>query len=81
MVENQDKIVKLLEKKVILLIKDIDIQREKEYMQIKNLEKEIRNFYNNYYSHNDKFYGNELVKKIAILENSCRLLSIKSTFR
>ena len=36
MVENQDKIVKLLEKKVILLIKDIDIQREKEYMQIKN---------------------------------------------
>ena len=67
MVENQDKIVKLLEKKVILLIKDIDIQREKEYMQIKNLEKEIRNFYNNYYSNNDKFYGNELVKKIENL--------------
>ena len=67
MVENQEKIIKLLEKKVILLIRDIDIQREREYMQIKNLEKEIRNFYNNYYSHNDKFYGNELVKKIENL--------------
>ena len=67
MVENQDKIVKLLEKKVILLIKDIDIQREKEYMQIKNLEKEIRNFYNNYYSHNEKYHEAKLVKKLENL--------------
>ncbi len=67
MVENQEKIIKLLEKKVILLIRDIDIQREREYMQIKNLEKEIRNFYNNYYSHNEKYHEAKLVKKLENL--------------
>ena len=67
MVENQDKIVKLLEKKVILLIRDIDIQREREYMQIKNLKNEIRNFYNNYYSHNEKYHEAKLVKKLENL--------------
>lgn len=46
MVENQDKIVKLLEKKVILLIKDIDIQREKEYMQIKNFGVKLKKWTN-----------------------------------
>lgn len=67
MVENQEKIIKLLEKKVILLIRDIDIQREREYMQIKNLKKEIRNFYNNYYSHNEKYHEAKLVKKLENL--------------
>ena len=67
MVENQEKIIKLLEKKVILLIRDIDIQREREYMQIKNLKNEIRNFYNNYYSHNDKYHEAKLVKKLENL--------------
>ncbi len=67
MVENQEKIIKLLEKKVILLIRDIDIQREREYMQIKNLKNEIRNFYNNYYSHNEKYHEAKLVKKLENL--------------
>ena len=67
MVENQEKIIKLLEKEVILLIRDIDIQREREYMQIKNLKNEIRNFYNNYYSHNEKYHEAKLVKKLENL--------------
>ena len=67
MVENQEKIIKLLEKKVILLIRDIDIQREREYKQIKNLKNEIRNFYNNYYSHNEKYHEAKLVKKLENL--------------
>ena len=67
MVENQEKIIKLLEKKVILLIRDIDIQREREYMQIKNLKNEIRNFYNNYYSHNEKYHEAKHVKKLENL--------------
>ena len=67
MFENQETIIKLLEKKVILLIRDIDIQREREYMQIKNLKNEIRNFYNNYYSHNEKYHEAKLVKKLENL--------------
>ena len=45
MVENQEMILKLLEKRVISLIKDIDIQREREHIKMKNLRKEIREFY------------------------------------
>ena len=67
MVENQEMILKLLEKRVISLIKDIDIQREKEYIKMKNLRKEIREFYHNYYSEKDKFIEDRFKKKIENL--------------
>ena len=67
MVENQEKIIKLMEKKIILLIKDIDIQREREHIKMKNLRKEIREFYHNYYSEKDKFIEDRFKKKIENL--------------
>ena len=67
MVENQEKIIKLLEKKVILLIRDIDIQREREHIKMKKLKKEILGFYQNYYLGNEKLIEDRFKKKIENL--------------
>ena len=78
MVENQEMILKLLEKRVISLIKDIDIQREREHIKMKNLRKEIREFYHNYYSEKDKFIEDRFKKKIEnlilIIENPLEIV-------
>ena len=67
MVENQEMILKLLEKRVISLIKDIDIQREREHIKMKKLKKEILGFYQNYYLGNEKLIEDRFKKKIENL--------------
>ncbi len=67
MIENREMLLSLLEKKIITLIRDIDIQREREHIKMKKLKKEILGFYQNYYLGNEKLIEDRFKKKIENL--------------
>ena len=67
MIENREILLSLLEKKIITLIRDIDIQREREHIKMKKLKKEILGFYQNYYLGNEKLIEDRFKKKIENL--------------
>ena len=67
MIENREMLLSLLEKKIITLIRDIDIQREREHIKMKKLKKEILGFYQKYYLGNEKLIEDRFKKKIENL--------------
>ena len=60
--ENQEIVVELLEEQVISMINDINSQREKEYLKILKLKKEISKFYNFCFSQNKKLLEDKIEK-------------------
>ena len=65
--ENQEIVVELLEEQVISMINDINSQREKEYLKILKLKKEISKFYNFCFSQNKKLLEDKIEKKLRNL--------------